>query len=170
MKRLLTIAMMAVLTLTAGAQGKWKTGMYSGDELLGTQAKRYYNYEMNGVGWFTVDDWNGWSFRVTTLKGVFDRWVTKYYNGKAPDYYVKANIGLYDMQGNLLDKMYDNLQMSYKDPTFAWVNEDWTYSRKHKKFLKNAIKALKEGSGYVRIVIPRKSMPDFDIKVMPYKE
>ena len=52
----------------------------------------------------------------------------------------------------------------------AWINKKWPYTPGERKKLKKMLRALKDGTGYLRIVIPRKSLPDFDMKIMPYKE
>ena len=168
MKRLLTIALMAVLTLAAGAQevGVWSSGMNEADELTGSVAGPWYRYDVNGVGSFILWDFDGWSFKVLTEKGAFDVWRNE--GTYATVYYVSVKIGLYDNENNLIEKFDDTIEADYNSMKSAWINKNWPYTPGKRKKLKKMLRALKDGSGHVRIVIPRKSMPDFDMKIMPY--
>lgn len=170
MKRLLTIALMTVMAFTCGAQekGTWSTGMNEADELTGSIGGPWYRYDVDGVGSFILWDWTDWNFKVLTEKGAFDVWYNSSSNGTV--YYVKIKMGLYDTGNKLVEKFENTIEADYNGMKTAWINKGWMYAPGHRKKIKKMIRALKDGSGYVRIVISQKSMPDFDMKVMPYKE
>ena len=167
MKKLLTIALLLLAALTAGAQEGWSTGVTKADELYDLKAERYYAFHKAGVGYFTFDEGAEWQFSVITDKGTFETWILSRTDGSAPSHYVHFIMGLYDMNGNMLDRLQDNLQTSYRDRTVAWVNEKWTYSKKSKKFLKRALAAIMSGEGYLRIVLHRNRMEDWQLTVPP---
>lgn len=167
MKKLLTIALMAVLSLTAGAQeGKWSTGMTEMDELKGYAGGPYYRYDVEGVGGFILWDWNDWAFKFFTEEGAFDVWV----NERNGNCFIKASVGCYTLDGKLIGKFEDHVEADHISQKSAWINKKWLYSWSQSKGLKKMLRTLKSGNGYMRIVCKRKGAPDFDLKIMPYVE
>ena len=168
MKRLFTIALMAVMVLTAGAQekGVWSTGMNEADELTGTVGGPWYRYDVDGMGSFVLWDWSDWKFSVLTEKGSFDVWYNMSTNGTV--HYVKVKMGLYNNDNKLVEKFENTIEADYNSMKRAWINPSWLYTPGHRKKIKKMIRAIHDGTGYVRIVIERKNMPDFDLKITPY--
>lgn len=164
MKKLLTIALLLV-GMTASAQGQWTTGMTKGDDLKGTKDSPYYLYEVEGEGYFVVWDWEDWKFKFGTVKGTFDVW---YYNTTA-NRFIEPVIGLYSMDGQLIEKFEDQLQADHINKKTAWINKSWPYRSAQKKKIKRMLRALKDGEGYLRIVCKRRGAPEFDFVVQPYK-
>lgn len=176
MKKLLTIALLLV-GITANAQkdstttaivqvaqeGMWSTGMNEADELKGTKAGPYYRYDMEGMGSFILWNFDDWNFKIITEKGMFDVWHNNYGN-----YYVKVIMGLYTLDGKLIEKFDNTIQADHTDGKSAWINKNWLYFPSHRKKLRKMMRTLKSGDGYIRIVCPRKGMPDFDMKVTKY--
>lgn len=167
MKKFMTIALLLLAGLTASAQGGWHFGKTKGDELLGTESKDFYNYSVKDVGTFTLYDWDGWTFTITTDKGFFDAMMITYNDGRNPVYYVDGAVGLYNMEGKLVEKMDIRLQTTHQDFRLAWVNENWNFTKKEKKMLQRMINAIRTGEGYVRVLMPRRRMKNLDLKVMP---
>ena len=64
----------------------------------------------------------------------------------------------------------DRLEVDHNTQQSAWINKDWTHYIYNKNKIKKAFRALKEGKGYIRIIMKRASDTDFDLKVTPYKE
>jgi len=71
MKKILVIAMMVVLNITASAQGTWSVSHRQADELKGQTAQDVYMYEAPGIGTVVVWDWKKPDFRLITDKGIF---------------------------------------------------------------------------------------------------
>ena len=159
----MTIALVLLTGLTAGAQGKWSTGMNVADELKGQEAQPYYLYRVDGEGSFVVWDWDDFLFKVNTFKGVFDVW---YYESDAVRV-AYVTLGLYSLEGKLIDRL-DNLELiADVDGRSAWVNKDGFWYSVRKK-IKKMKKALKSGSGYLRLLSPRRGAPELDFNIMPY--
>ena len=72
MKKLLTIAMLLLAGLSAGAQGIWTTVETPADELKGEKGGTHYKYSVEGLGEIEIYDWNDWLFKVTTYDGGFN--------------------------------------------------------------------------------------------------
>ena len=140
--------------------------MNKADELTGSLAGPWYRYDLDGVGSLILWDWTDWNFKVLAEKGLFDVWRNK--GRYATVYYVSVKMGLYDNNGNLIEKFENTMEADYNTFKSAWINKEWMYTPGQRKKIKKMIRALKDGTGFVRIVIPRKAMPDFDLKVMPY--
>ena len=165
MKKLMTIALMLLACLTAGAQGKWEIGMTKADDLKGMKAEPYHLYEVEVEGYFVVWDWDDWAFKFGTRKGTFDVW---YYNTTA-NRFVEPIIGLYSLDGKLIEKFEDQLQADHIKMNAAWINKNWAYRSAQKKKIKRFLHALKSGEGYIRIICKRRGAPEFDFIVPPYK-
>ena len=75
MKRLMTIALVLLAGLTAGAQGRWTYSNYQADELKGQQAYTAYQYEVPGVGSYVSWGWKDPDFRLITARGIFEETV-----------------------------------------------------------------------------------------------
>ena len=166
MKKLLAIAFLLLAWLTAGAQeGTWTTGVNEPDELKGSSGGPYYCYDIEGEGSFVIWDWDDILFKINTDKGCFDVW---YYENTGTRV-IRISLGLYAMDGKLVDKL-ENLEL-LADVTgrSAWASKDgyWYATRKKIKKMKHA---LKSGEGYIRILCARKSAPEFDVKIAPYNQ
>lgn len=166
MKKLLTIALLLFAGLTAKAQeGTWTTGVNEPDELKGSSGGPYYCYSINGEGSFVVWDWDDHLFKINTDKGVFDVW---YYEHTATRV-MRVTIGLYAMDGKMVDKI-ENLEL-FADISgkSAWASKDG-YWYAIKKKIKKMKRALKTGKGYIRIICARKDAQEFDIKIFPFNQ
>jgi len=167
MKRLLTITLMLVLTLTTGAQGEWTKFSVKPDELIGEPGGMYYKYSVDTLGAIIIREGEEWKFKIETYSGGFYGIV---YNGSVKRIpIVKFLMGLYDSSGNLIEKIDNDLQgdenLSYKS---AWVNDDWPYTPGQRGKLKKMISEIFSGDGYVRIVVKRMDLPDWDMRITPY--
>lgn len=165
MKKLLTIALMMLVELTASAQGTWSTGIREGDELKGDNGGPYYRYEIENEGGFVLWDWNDWEFKIFTTKGGFDVW---YYQNNGARF-INITMGLYTLDGKLIDKRDMPLAADHTHKE-AWINKKGIYYPATRKTIKKMFKALKSGEGYVRVVCARKGASDFDLKITPYVE
>lgn len=149
------------------AQPRWERVYNPGDELHDVKPHYYYRYHSPGVGYVFVEDFDGWAFDLITDKGNFYTYRITFSDGRLPTYYVRAIIALYDMKGNLVDKIRDDMKTFDKDRTYAYICKVWNYQRKHQRFLKKALQALKNKEGYMRVVIERTKGADFDITIPP---
>jgi hypothetical protein len=165
MKKLLTIALMLLVELTANAQGTWSKGMLEGDELKGTTDGPYYLYEVEGMGSFVVWDFDDWAFKINSENGVFDVW-----HNNQGSHYIYVTLGLYTLDGKLTEKWEGTIKADHVALKMAWINKNAIYYPSTRKKLKKMFRALKSGEGYVRIISKRRNVEDFDLKVMPYKE
>ena len=160
MKRLLIIALMAVLSLTAGAQGKWDVSYRQADELIGQDAKSIYMYEAKGIGTVVVWDWSKPDFRLITDKGFFK--ATYCQGGK----YYPVTVGFYDDNGNLEQKF--SIQMLEEDNHGGKYIATGDFYIGGRGNIKKIMARMKSGKGYVRMVVDLYNKPPFDIKITPY--
>lgn len=162
MKKLLTIALLLMTVLTAGAQGTWTVSHREADPMKNQTAKDVYIYEASGIGSVVVWDWDKADFRLITDKGFF---YVRYANGGK---YVPIKVGLYDDYG-VLDKMYE-IHLIPEDNT----NNKWIATGSFYYFgrgnIRKIMKRLKSGTGYVRFLGELYGNKDFDIKVRPYQQ
>lgn len=162
-KKNFVIALLLLSGLTTSAQGIWSTGELEADELKGQAAEAYYSYEVAGEGSFVFWDWDDFLFKINTDKGVFDVW----YYEQTGDRYIRILLGLYDLNGKLVEKLNTELRADVSGRS-AWILKQGMYSPTTRKKIKKMKHALKSGEGYVRVLCDRKSAPEFDLKVMPY--
>ena len=66
MKKLLTIALLLLVGMAAGAQGRWTVSHRKADTMKGQDARDVYIYDANGIGSLVVWDWNKADFRLIT--------------------------------------------------------------------------------------------------------
>lgn len=187
MKKLLTITLMLLAELTAGAQGTWSTVEVPADELKGEKGGTHYKYSVEGVGEIEIYDWNDCLVRVGTYEGSFDykeitsRKVMNYSMGggvstqsepyATPRLSSTVLIGKYDNNGKLKDKSEEGWEVdSNQNYQNVMVNKKWFFYPQSCRKIKKLVKAMQSGDGYVRIVIKRKEMPDFDLKITPYSQ
>lgn len=171
MKKLLTIALMLLAGLTAGAQGTWTTGMTAGDELKGTKPKPYYYYEVPGMGEFVSWTWEDAYFRLIS-EHPFQVWekTLLFQNGNqvnTGELYVPMTAGIYDKNGKLEKKVEFN--MIVEDNTGnRQIHTYKFYGMSGRGKLRKIISKIRSGEGYVRFVAGRAGMSDFDLTVTPY--
>lgn len=163
MKKLMTIALLLSLCMTAGAQGKWSTTNYAADELKGQRAYTAYTYEKPGVGTYVSWGWKNPDFRLITENGIFDESLCYEWYGSF--HAVRVLVGIYDAQGNLQEKFY--VQM-YKESSGLGDKIHLSAVKKQQKLGKKIAKALSEGDGFVRFVCARYSQSEFDLIVPHY--
>ena len=172
MKKLLIIAMMAVLSLAAAAQAqtKWKSTKYDGDELTGTSPYTAYSYYQPGTGGIVTFGWDTPMFRISTEKGVFKE--TTYYTGYGESLAVQVLVGIYDIQSGepkLLEKFnlfMDKEKNSLGDRMFV---SGASLKRERKKALK-ILQALTTSNRIVRFICPRFADSSLDLCVPFYQE
>lgn len=161
MKKLLTIALLLTVVLTAGAQGKWTVSHREADPMKNQDARDVYIYETGGNGQVVVWDWDKADFRLIAEKGFFR---TLYSNGMK---IVAIRAGIYDENGNL-EKMYD-IQLVPEDNT----NNKWIATGSFYYFgrgdIRKVMKRMKSGKGYVRLLAELYNNQYFDINVLPYQ-
>lgn len=162
MKKLLTIVLFLIASMTAKAQGTWSTGMNEADELKGLLGGPYYRYDVEGMGAFILWDWEDWKFRIITDKGTF------YTKSGSAGQYVSISMGLYSPDGKLTEKFENAIEVDITSRNTATINKNWMYFPGHRKKIKKMIRALKSGEGKVRIVCKRNNMQDFDLTITKY--
>ena len=82
-------------------------------------------------------------------------------------YVSKILIGLYNSEGALQEKLDGESYFDDENPkSLLVVGRTFKQTRQMKLMLK----ALQSGDGYMRIVVKRKEMPDFDLKITPYSQ
>lgn len=168
MKKLLSIALMLFVGMMVRAQeGHWSTGMVEADELTGQKAGEYYRFTIDSIGSITIPDWNGWSFQLNSADGMFDSWII--HGSVRTIICAKFLMGLYDANGKLVEKYQDDMAADHNDGSRTmWIDTSWPYTPGKRRKLKRMISAMRNGDGYVRIVVKRRNRPDFDLKVTPY--
>lgn len=160
MKKLLTIALMAVLCLTAGAQGTWSVIHREADELKGQSAKDVYVYDEEGVGSVVVWDWDRPAFRLITESGLFHQVMVQ------SQLCVPVTVGLYDDDGYLKTKL--NLILYVEsNKNSKWITTGGFYIGGRGN-IKKTLAHMKSGKGYVRFVAQLYGQPDFDLRVVPF--
>ena len=84
---------------------------------------------------------------------------------------VRILMGLYDVNDKLIEKIDNDIEgdenLGYRS---AWVNDEWPYTPGQRTKFKKMISGMWSGNGYVRIVIKRINMPDFDLKITPFNQ
>ena len=183
MNKLLTIMMLLLAGLTAGAQGTWSTTTIVADELKGEKGGTHYKYSVEGLGEVEIYDWNDWLFKVTTYDGGFDfdeirtkqvlnaNFTTRTEPLSTPKYQCNVLMGFYDKNNYLKDKLELEMEVDqHQKCQNLTINKSWYFYPQTGRKVKKLFKAMREGKGYLRIVAKRKGMPDFDIKITPYSQ
>ncbi len=160
MKRLLTIALMSVMMLTAGAQGKWEVFNLDADELMGQTAQTVYLYEVPGVGTVVVWDWEKAEFRLISKKGMFRAFISD------GDRYYPVVVGFYDENGKLEKKFTINLLEDINHGGKYISTAGFYFGGRGD--IRKTVARMRSGRGYVRFVANLYNQPMFDIKVKPY--
>ena len=163
MKKLLAIALTAILSMTANAQGTWRVSHRQADELKGQTAQDVYMYEAPGIGTVVVWDWKKPDFRLITDNGFFHQELVQ-----GVGLCVPVNVGFYDKNGNLKTKF--QLIMFIEDNQgMKWIATGGFYLGGRGN-IRKALARMKSGDGYVRIVAELYNRPDFDIKITPFQK
>ena len=165
MKKLLTIVMLLLAWLTAGAQGRWTATDFPADELQGTKAYTAYQYKCPGVGAYVSWGWDEPDFRLITENGIFSEQVNYEWYGSFRG--CSVLVGIYSAGGELQEKFY--VQM-YRESTGIGNKIHLSTMKKQKKLARKISKALSEGDGYVRFICPRYSDADFELVVPHYSK
>ena len=171
MKRFAGLFLCVMLaSVSANAQGKWSKHMTKGDELKEIPAGEYYKYTVDTLGAVTIRDFNDWNLEVETFKGNFCGGQTTSSGGwQVP--YVEIRMGLYDASGQLIEKLFQNIEGDYNwNYRSAHTSEHWLTTPQIRGKFKKMIKAMQSVDGYVRILIKRMNMADFDLKITPYNK
>ena len=183
MKKLLTSALLLV-GVTAFAQGTWSAIEVPADELKGEKGGTHYKYSVEGLGEIEIYDWNDCILRVGSYEGSFD-WeeITSYqvFNVNTggvdtkpyatPRISSNVLIGKYDSSDKLKDKIEVGLEVDHnQNCQNVIVNKKWFFYPQTCRKIKKMVKAMQSSDGYVRIVVKRKEMPDFDLKITPYNQ
>jgi hypothetical protein len=161
MRKVLSIAILLLMTITASAQGAWISSEEEADELKGTKGGTICVFTEAGMGSFVVWDWNEPQIRLVSDSGIFN-----INNGG----WLEILVGFYDDNGKMKDKM--NLWLCKEDGSgysYARTVNKGVIPPGQKKKVKKIFNALLSGTGFVRIVAPRYNKLDFDLKVAPYK-
>lgn len=161
MKKILVIAMMVVLNITASAQGTWSVSHRQADELKGQTAQDVYMYEAPGIGTVVVWDWKKPDFRLITDKGIFHQELVQ-----GVGLCVPIQVGFYDKHGNLKTK-FQLIMFTEDNHGLKWIATGGYYLGGRGN-IRKALARMKSGDGYVRIVAKLANNPDFDIKIYPF--
>ncbi len=149
-KRFLIIFLSVVgFSINTMAQ-KWFVNEHEADALKKKEAYSSYRYEDENGNNFVYWSYSlkSGDYRITTSSDIFD------YNQNR---FMDITIGLYDIQGNLVDKIKDK----------AKVEDGANFAKSCKKKI---IKYLNEQEGYIRIIAPLYgTTADYDIKVVCHK-
>jgi hypothetical protein len=164
MKKLLTIVLITVLTMTASAQGTWTVSHRQADELKGQTAQDVYIYEAPGIGSVVVWDWNKPDFRLITDQGFFREKSMQGVNGLCVPIYV----GFYDKNGNLKTR-FQIIMFEEDNHGSRWIATGGFYVGGRGN-IRKTLSRMKSGEGYVRIVAELYNRSDFDIKITPYSQ
>ena len=153
MRKFLLFALLMV-GMTAGAQD-WKIKKVEGDVMLGQKESIVYEWrEADGVFRFS-DDSNAWSVSGAAFKPD-----ATHVNGNQ-NFETYARIGFYDSSDRLVEMFSDcvlELTNVYQTAT--------SYAKPKKRKGQYAVtEYLKNGTGYVRIIIPKMTSGNFDISV-----
>ena len=162
MKKFLTIALLLLTVLTAGAQGTWEVVHREADPMKGQDARDVYIYNAPGIGRVVVWDWEKADFRLITEKGMFRTWVS------AGAVYVPVKVGFFDEDGNM-EKMI-NVNLIPEDNQMKKYITTADHYLLGRKDIRKTISRMKSGKGYVRIVAELYNQADFDIIVYPYQK
>lgn len=170
MKKLFTIALFLLVGLTASAQGTWTNHKTSGDELKEIPAGEYYKYTVDSLGYVIIRNFDDWHLEIGTFVGDFCGGFTTSSGGwQVP--YVEIRMGLYDTNGKLIEKFFQNIEGDYNmNFRSAHTSEHWLTTPQIRAKFKKMVRGMYEGNGYVRIVVKRMNMPDWDMKINSYKQ
>lgn len=164
MKRALIAFALLMAGLSASAQEGWSKMEQKADELTGESGGCVYMYTLAQFGMFVVWDWEQPQFCLIARDAQF--------NTKVFDRYIGMDVlvGIYDDNDKLQDKFTMWLDKDNSRPnTVIRTRNAGVMSNPvgQKKKVNKIFKALKSGSGYVRIVAGRYNMSDFDMKIYP---
>lgn len=162
MKKLLTITMLLLMGLTAGAQGKWTATRFAADELTGQGAYTAYQYNEPGKGSYISWGWDDPDFRLITEKGIFQESVCYAWFGQYKA--VRVLVGIYNTQGELQEKFYIEM---YKESSSLGDKIHLSSMKKERKKAMKIAETLSGNNGAVRFICSRYSQSDFDI-IVPY--
>ena len=161
MKKLLTIALLLLVVLAAGTQGKWTVSHRDADPMKNQDARDVYIYETGGNGEVVVWDWDKADFRLIAEKGFFH----VLYMGGSKIVPIKA--GIYDENGNL-EKMYTIQLIPEENTNNKWISTG-TFYYFGRGDIRKVMKRMKSGKGYVRLLGELYNNQYFDIKVIPFQ-
>lgn len=162
MKRLMTIALVLLVGLTASAQGKWRVSHRQADDLIGQEAKDIYIYDVEGVGSVVVWDWKKPDFRLITEEGIFHQ-----QSLVGVGLCVPIKVGFYD-KGGTLKKKFDIIMFVEDNHRMKFIVTGGWY-RAGRGNIRKTLAQMKSGDGYVRIVAELSDRSPFDIKITPFE-
>ena len=153
MKKIITMIML--LTAMAVSAQEWKKEVHSADELTGIPEVVEYSYSCNEFSMMVVEGTNGWAIYGPSFKPDHT------HVNSSNNFETYATIGFYDTDGKLVEGHRNcklELTNMYRMALMA------ANKRKNKgQYAVNEY--LKNGKGYVRIIIPTIQGPDFDVKI-----
>lgn len=158
---MMTIALVLLVALTAGAQGKWTVSHREADELKGEEAQDVYIYSVHGIGSLVVWDWKSPNFRLISEKGMFRKMVS------GGNVYVPVKVGFYDESGKLEKSFTINLlEEPNHSGRYIATADFYMLGRKD---IKKTLARLRSGKGNVRMLAMLYNQPDFDLSITPYQ-
>lgn len=159
----------AVVTRHIGMQtvaGKWMKMTQDADPLKGIDGDTVYVCEAAEMGSLVIWNWNDFQFR---LAGDYQFAIEHvgYSTG------LVAKVGFFDEDGHMTDSY--RIWLDYEQDRghrYVRTRDRGTMANPvgQKGKVRQLFRALRSGSGYVRIVAPRYDRTEFDIKVYPFKD
>lgn len=160
MKRLLTIALMLLAGLTASAQGEWAVSHRDADPMKNQDERDVYIYASGGCR-LVIWDWDKADFRLISDNARFRYTYTRGMK------IVPVKVGLFD-ENEKMENM-QTIELIVEDNSNGkWVTTAQRYieGRKH---IREVMKRLRSGKGYVRFLGELFGGKDFDMKVIPFQ-
>lgn len=158
--------------ISASSKSGWIITEQAADELKGNEAYSSYMYSEPGMGSFVFWGFEEYQFRIISDNGIFN--YESGYNRYTGSYSGEnVMIGLYDSDGNLIEKfnMWLDKDKSKSGNFLETRNAGAMFNPVGQKGkVKKIFNHLKGDDGYVRIVAARYDKVDFDLKIPPIKE
>lgn len=161
MKKLFFVLSLMIISLEMNAQ--WYKMHNDADELKGIKESESYMFLNKEIGSFIIRGLNTYWYGLQLYDGIFN---VMYEDGKRG---CIALVGLYDDDNNLVNKF--NMWLDANDDyTFLYTRNMGTMLNPvgQKGKVKQILNKIKNGEGYIRIVVPKYPNGEFDL-VIPAK-
>ena len=153
MKKVLSIVIMLLVVMTAGAQ-EWEKKTTEADPMLGTKADVIYEWQNADCVFSFSENSNSWS-----VKGWAFKPDATHLNHRQ-NFETYAKIGFYNESDELVS-MFDKCKLELTD----FYNRATSDANKKNKGQYAVTEYLKNEKGYVRIIIPTMQGAGFDVSI-----